>query len=58
MHVINDCGAWERQDLELDCERVISREDAYDLVPTAEVDSGFVDGLYKDNPDMLKGYGV
>jgi ABC-type nitrate/sulfonate/bicarbonate transport system substrate-binding protein len=21
------------------------------------VDSGFVDGLYKDNPDMLKGYG-
>ena len=42
MHVINDCGAWERQDLDVDYERVISREDAHDLVPTAEVE--FVSG--------------
>jgi ABC-type nitrate/sulfonate/bicarbonate transport system substrate-binding protein len=42
MHVINDCGAWERQDLDVDYERVISREDAHELVPKAEVE--FVSG--------------
>ncbi len=42
MHVINDCGAWERQDLEVDYQRVISREDAHELVPKAEVE--FVSG--------------
>ncbi len=38
MHVIQECGAWARQDLEVDYEKVISREDAHDLVPTAEVE--------------------
>ena len=42
MHVINECGAWARQDLEVDYDRVISREDAHHLVPKAEVE--FVSG--------------
>ena len=42
MHVINECGAWARQDLEVDYQRVISREDAHQLVPSAEVE--FVSG--------------
>lgn len=42
MHVINECGAWARQDLEVDYQRVISREDAHEMVPSAEVE--FVSG--------------
>ncbi len=42
MHVISECGAWERQDLDVDYLRVISREDAHELVPKAEVE--FVSG--------------
>jgi ABC-type nitrate/sulfonate/bicarbonate transport system substrate-binding protein len=42
MHVINECGAWARQDLDVDYKRVISREDAHELVPSAEVE--FVSG--------------
>ena len=42
MHVINDCGAWKRQDLEVDYERQIGRDDAHELVPKAEVE--FVSG--------------
>lgn len=42
MHVIKECGAWARQDLDVDYERQISREDAHELVPKAEVE--FVSG--------------
>ena len=42
MHVINETGAWERNDLKVDFDKIISRGDAHDLVPTAEVE--FVSG--------------
>ena len=42
MHVIKECGAWERQNLDVDYERVISREDAHELVPKGTVE--FVSG--------------
>ena len=42
MHVINDSGAWKRNDLVVDYERQIGRDDAHELVPTAEVE--FVSG--------------
>lgn len=42
MHVIQECGAWAHHDLDVDYQRVISREDAHALVPTAEVE--FVSG--------------
>lgn len=42
MHIIQETGAWERQGLEVDYERQISRDDAHKLVPTAEVE--FVSG--------------
>jgi ABC-type nitrate/sulfonate/bicarbonate transport system substrate-binding protein len=42
MHVINETGAWERNDLKVDYDKIISRGDAHDLVPTAEVE--FVSG--------------
>ena len=42
MHVIQESGAWANHGLEVDYERVISREDAHKLVPTGEVE--FVSG--------------
>ena len=42
MHVIAESGAWARHDLDVDYERVISREDAHELVPKGEVE--FVSG--------------
>ncbi len=42
MHVIAESGAWTRHDLDVDYERVISREDAHELVPTGKVE--FVSG--------------
>ncbi|MFM1816703.1 MAG: hypothetical protein RLZ98_3398 [Pseudomonadota bacterium] len=42
MHVIDSCRAWERNNLKVDYDRVISRGDAHDLVPTGEVE--FVSG--------------
>ena len=42
MHVINECGAWERQGLVVDYDKGINRDDAHKLVPTGEVE--FVSG--------------
>jgi ABC-type nitrate/sulfonate/bicarbonate transport system substrate-binding protein len=42
MHVINETGAWERNGLKVDFDKIISRGDAHDLVPTGEVE--FVSG--------------
>ena len=42
MHVINETGAWERNGLKVDYDKIISRGDAHDLVPTGEVE--FVSG--------------
>jgi ABC-type nitrate/sulfonate/bicarbonate transport system substrate-binding protein len=42
MHVINESGAWERNGLKVDFDKIISRGDAHDLVPTGEVE--FVSG--------------
>lgn len=42
MHVVNECGAWERQDLDVDFTRKIGRDDAHVLVPKGEVE--FVSG--------------
>lgn len=42
MHVINDSGAWERNGLNVEYDKIISRGDAHDLVPKGEVE--FVSG--------------
>jgi len=42
MHVVNECGAWERQGLDVDFTRKIGRDDAHVLVPKGEVE--FVSG--------------
>lgn len=42
MHVISESGAWERQGLDVDYDKVIGREDAHKLVITGEVE--FVSG--------------
>ena len=42
MHVINESGAWERNGLKVDFDKIISRSDAHDLVPKGEVE--FVSG--------------
>ena len=42
MHVINECGAWDRQNLDVDFNKKIGRDDAHELVPTGEVE--FVSG--------------
>ena len=42
MHVINESGAWERNGLKVDFDKIISRGDAHDLVPKGEVE--FVSG--------------
>ena len=42
MHVINETGAWERNGLKVEFDKIISRRDAHDLVPTGEVE--FVSG--------------
>lgn len=42
MHVINESGAWERNGLNVEFDKIISRGDAHDLVPTGEVE--FVSG--------------
>jgi len=42
MHVINETGAWERNGLKVDFDKIISRGDAHDLVPTGQVE--FVSG--------------
>ena len=38
MHVVQECGAWERQNLDVDYDKEISRGDAHTLVPTGEVE--------------------
>ena len=38
MHVIAECGAWDRQNLSVDYNKPISRGDAHKLVPTGEVE--------------------
>jgi ABC-type nitrate/sulfonate/bicarbonate transport system substrate-binding protein len=42
MHVIQECGAWERHGLDVDYDKSINREDAHELVPSGEVE--FVSG--------------
>lgn len=42
MHVIAECGAFERQNLDVEYQKQISRDDAHKLVPTGEVE--FVSG--------------
>ena len=42
MHVISECGAWERQGLDVEFDKIISRGDAHELVPTGKVE--FVSG--------------
>lgn len=42
MHVINESGAWERNGLNVEFDKIISRGDAHDLVPKGEVE--FVSG--------------
>ncbi len=42
MHVINESGAWERNGLKVEFDKIISRGDAHDLVPKGEVE--FVSG--------------
>jgi ABC-type nitrate/sulfonate/bicarbonate transport system substrate-binding protein len=42
MHVINESGAWERNGLRVDFDKIISRGDAHELVPKGEVE--FVSG--------------
>lgn len=42
MHVIEESGAWDKQNLDVDYQKVISREDAHELVPKGEVE--FVSG--------------
>ena len=38
MHVVQECGAWDRQNLVVDYDKEISRGDAHKLVPTGEVE--------------------
>lgn len=38
MHVVAECGAWERQQLDVAYEQRISRSDAHKLVPTGEIE--------------------
>ena len=38
MHVVQDCGAWDRQNLSVDYDKKISRGDAHKLIPTGEVE--------------------
>ena len=38
MHVVNDCGAWDRQNLKVDYDKKISRSDAHKLIPSGEVE--------------------
>jgi ABC-type nitrate/sulfonate/bicarbonate transport system substrate-binding protein len=38
MHVVNECGAWDRQRLSVDYAKEISRGDAHKLVPTGQVE--------------------
>jgi ABC-type nitrate/sulfonate/bicarbonate transport system substrate-binding protein len=38
MHVVAECGAWERQNLSVDYDKMISRGDAHKLVSTGEVE--------------------
>lgn len=38
MHVVAECGAWERQKLSVDYEKEISRGDAHELVPQGKVE--------------------
>ncbi|MEE8563893.1 MAG: ABC transporter substrate-binding protein, partial [Alphaproteobacteria bacterium] len=42
MHVVNECGAWERHGLDVDYDKGINRDEAHELVPTGEVE--FVSG--------------
>ncbi|MEE8140539.1 MAG: ABC transporter substrate-binding protein [Alphaproteobacteria bacterium] len=42
MHVVNECGAWERHGLDVDYDKGINRDEAHILVPTGEVE--FVSG--------------
>lgn len=42
MHVIDETGAWERNGLKVEFDKIISRGDAHDLVPKGEVE--FVSG--------------
>lgn len=42
MHVIQESGAWERNGLSVEYDKIIGREDAHRLVPTGEVE--FVSG--------------
>ncbi len=42
MHVINESGAWERHGLAVDFDKIISRDDAHELVPKGKVE--FVSG--------------
>ena len=42
MHVIQESGAWERNGLSVEYDKIIGREDAHKLVPTGEIE--FVSG--------------
>ena len=38
MHVVQECGAWERQNLSVDYDKEISRGDAHTMIPTGQVE--------------------
>ena len=38
MHVVHECGAWERQNLTVDYDKEIGRSDAHKLIPSGEVE--------------------
>jgi ABC-type nitrate/sulfonate/bicarbonate transport system substrate-binding protein len=38
MHIVAECGAFERQNLHVDYDKPIGREDAHRLVPTGEIE--------------------
>jgi ABC-type nitrate/sulfonate/bicarbonate transport system substrate-binding protein len=42
MHVINESGAWARNGLDVEFDKIINKHDAHELVPTGEVE--FVSG--------------
>ena len=38
MHDVNDCGAWDRQNLVVDYDKYIGRSDAHKMIPSGEIE--------------------
>lgn len=38
MHVVHECGAWERQGLSVDYDKLIDRSDAHKMIPSGEIE--------------------